>query len=71
MAEDEKTRAEVAATPATKGRKSSVDPLVASVFGDMVHAFTAVKIPSDGRRMKIDSWIEVQIEAGKLKILED
>jgi hypothetical protein len=54
------------ATDAPKKPAEVVKDYVRTKQGVMIHHFTAVAITTDPKKMEIDSFIQVQVEAGKL-----
>lgn len=40
---------------------------VTAVYNDMVHMYTGERITTQGTLIEIDNWVQVQIDAGKLR----
>lgn len=43
---------------------------VRAVYGDMRHLFTNVVFTSDPKKVELDSFIQSQIDAGKMEIVQ-
>lgn len=43
---------------------------VRAVHGDMRHLFTNVVFTSDPKKVELDSFLQVQIDAGKMEIVQ-
>lgn len=53
--------------------KKSVRPttvFVRAVHGDMRHLFTNVVFTSDPKKVEVDSFLQAQIDAGKLEVVQ-
>jgi hypothetical protein len=44
---------------------------VRTVQGDMVHLFTNVRFTTDPKKVEIDSFVQTQLDAGKLILSDD
>lgn len=62
--------AKTPATPATPTPKPN-KAYIRTVQGEMVHLFTNVHFTTDPKKVEIDSFVQVQLDAGKLLISED
>ena len=62
-------------TPQTPKDDKPVEPVQAYVFavhgGPMVHLFTNAVFTADPKKVEVDTWVQAQIDAGKLKIADE
>lgn len=61
-----------AVTPVEPAKEVKVErAYVRSMHGPFIHPYTNEKITSDGKKVDLDNWVRVQIEAGKLALVTD
>lgn len=59
-------------SPATTPEVKPVEKAyIKAVRGDMLHLFTGVLFTQDPKKVEIDGFVRVQLDAGKLQIVAD